>query len=202
MFLFRSVSKRDLEGVLRNGPWNFDRNMLVLVHVSGEEQPSDLNMHFGVFLVRIYDLPLMLRSEAMARKMGGNFGTFEEIDLREAHCNGRFMHIKVFVDLKQLLKRGTVVRFKEKTLRVHFKYERLPTFYFICGLLGNQLKGCEAARDMSEEGFEELEEQDLSYGAWLRASPLPRVPKDPKKKETNSRSCSKSLLNISLGQSH
>ncbi|XP_058761605.1 uncharacterized protein LOC131634999 [Vicia villosa] len=202
LFLFRFASKRDLEGVLRNGPWSFDRNLLVLARVSGEEQPSNLNMHFGVFWVRVYDLPLMLRSEAMARKLGGILGTFEEMDLREAHRNGRFLRIKVSLDLKQPLKRGTVMQFKEKNLRVHFKYERLPTFCFTCGRVGHQLKDCEAARDLSEEGFEELEEQDLSYGAWLRASPLPRVPEEPKKKETNSSSCSKSLFNISSGQSH
>ncbi|XP_058764208.1 uncharacterized protein LOC131637617 [Vicia villosa] len=201
LFLFRFSTKRDMENVLRQGPWSFDRNLLVLDRVSGEEQPSALNLHYGTFWVRIYDLPLKLRTEAMARKLGGILGSFEEMDHKEAHKNGRFLRIKATIDLKQPLKRGTVVRFKEKNLRVHFKYERLPTFCFICGRLGHQLKDCEAAEDLSEEGFKDLDEQELSYGAWLRSSPLPKLPEDQVKRESNSSSCNKSLFNISSGQS-
>ncbi|XP_058783570.1 uncharacterized protein LOC131658275 [Vicia villosa] len=159
LFLFGFSTKRDLESVLRNGPWSFDRNLLVLNRVSGEEQPSYLHMHFGVFWVRIYDLPLMLRLKAMAKKLGGILGEYEDMDQKEAHKNGRFLRIKVKIDLKQPLKRGTMVCFKEKNLRVHYKYERLPTFCFICGRLGHQMKDCEAVEDLSEEGFEELDEQ-------------------------------------------
>lgn len=50
-------------------------NILVLSKVSREEQPLKLNIYFGVFWVRVYKLPLMLRSEAMARKLGGFFGS-------------------------------------------------------------------------------------------------------------------------------
>ncbi|XP_058746499.1 uncharacterized protein LOC131619419 [Vicia villosa] len=199
--LFNFASKRDLESVLKNGPWSFDRALLVLNRVSGEEQLSDLNMHFSPFRVRIYELPLMLRSEAMARKIGSIFGTFEEMDTREACRNGRFLRIKVTVDLKSPLKRGTVVKFKEKNLRVHFKYERLPTFCFVCGRIGHQLKNCESLEELIEEGFEELEEQDLSYGQWLRVSPLPKMSEQVRKKESSSGTCSKNLFNASSSQS-
>lgn len=76
LFLFRFVAKRDLESVLRNEPWSFDRNILVLTRVSSKEQSYDLNIHFGVFWVRIYELPLMLRSETMARKVGRDLKVF------------------------------------------------------------------------------------------------------------------------------
>ncbi|XP_058727213.1 uncharacterized protein LOC131598649 [Vicia villosa] len=201
LFLFKFSSRRDLEFVLKNGPWSFDRALLVLNRVSGEEQPSDLDMHFGVFWVRIYDLPLMLRSEAMARKLGSLVGKFEELDMRDACRNGRFMRLKVTIDLKLPLKRGTMVKFKEKNVRVHFKYERLPTFCFVCGRISHQLKDCESLEDLTEEGFEELEEQDLSFGQWLRASPLPKMLEEVKKKDSSSGTCSKSLFNASSSHS-
>ncbi|XP_058742109.1 uncharacterized protein LOC131614556 [Vicia villosa] len=161
LFLFRFATNRDLKTILRNGPWSFDRNLLVLVRISGEEEPLAL--------------PLIIRTEVMAKKIGGIIGTFEKMDQKEAHKNGRFLRIKVTMDLKQPLKRGTVVKFKEKILRVHFKYERLPTFCFVCGRIGHQLKDCEALGDISEGGVKDIEEQDLSFGLWLRASPLPRA---------------------------
>ncbi|XP_058732884.1 uncharacterized protein LOC131604465 [Vicia villosa] len=201
LFLFRFTTRREMENILKNGQWSFDRNLLVLSRITGEEQPSELNMHFGTFWVRVYELPLMLRSEAMAKKLGGILGDFEELDTKEAHRNGRFLRIKVNIDLRKPLKRGTMVRFKEKNLRVHFKYERLPTFCFVCGKLGHQIKDCDVVGDLSEEGFENIEEQDLAFGAWLRASPLPRIQEEVKKKDTSSSSCSKNLFNVSSGQS-
>ncbi|CAI8612199.1 unnamed protein product [Vicia faba] len=67
--------------------------------------------------------------------------------------------------------------------------------------LGHQLKDCEVVGDLSEEGFEDLEEQDISFRFWLRASPLPRSQEEQKKKESTSSSCLESLFNISSGQS-
>lgn len=94
-------------------------------------------MNFGAFWVRIYELPLMLRSETMARKIGNIISSFEEMDPREACRTWRFMRIKVTIDLQNPLKRGTIVKFKEKDRMVHFKYERLPTFCFACGRIGH-----------------------------------------------------------------
>lgn len=56
LFLFRFSSEKDADTVLREGPWSFDRNLLILERVFGEEQPSDLEMHYRIFWVRIYDL--------------------------------------------------------------------------------------------------------------------------------------------------
>lgn len=70
LFLFCFTTKYP-ENVWRNALWSFDRNLLVLTCFSDEEQPSDLNMYIGVFWVKIYELPLMLKSEMMARKIRG-----------------------------------------------------------------------------------------------------------------------------------
>ncbi|XP_058749873.1 uncharacterized protein LOC131622870 [Vicia villosa] len=201
LFLFKFASKRDLDSVLKNGPWGFDRNLLILDRVTGEEQPSGIDMHFGTFWVRVYDLPLLLRSEPMAKKIGDILGSFEEMDMKDAHRNGKFLRIKVKMDLKKPLKRGTVVRYKEKSHRVFFKYERLPTFCFICGRVGHQMKDCEEMGDLGEEGYEDIDEQDLSYGIWLRASPLPKVYEDQRQRESSSGNCTKSLFLASSSHS-
>lgn len=137
------------------------------IKITGEEQPSDLNMHYDTFWIHIYELPLMLRSEAMEKKLGGILGMFGELDRKEAHRNGCFLRIRVTIDLRKPLKRGTMVRFKEKNLRVHFKYEHLQTFSFLCGKLGHQIKYCKEVCDIIEEGFEDIEEKDLTFEAWL-----------------------------------
>lgn len=150
IFLFKFSSKRDVEYVMRNGPWSFDRASLVLTRISGEEQPSYLNMHYGIFWVKVYDFPLVLRFESMARKLGNIMGEYVDMDMKEGYMNVRFLRIKVIADWRKALKIGTLVKFKEKNLRVHFKYERLPTFCYICGKIGHQLKDCDSLEDLNE----------------------------------------------------
>lgn len=67
--------------------------------------------------------------------------------------------------------------------------------------MGHQLKDCEMVEDLNEEGFEELEEQDPSFGQWFRASPLPKFGEEVKKKESSYNICSKEIFNVSSSQS-
>ncbi|CAI8617145.1 unnamed protein product [Vicia faba] len=116
----------------------------------------------------------------MAKKLGGILGIFEEMDQKEAHRNSCFLRIKVKMDLKKPLKPGTIVRFKER--------------------LGHQLKDCEVIENMWDEIFEDIEDQDLSFGLWLRESPLPCVFDEPKGKDSSSGTYINNIFNISSGQ--
>lgn len=71
LYLFQYTTNRDVENVLKGGPWSFDRNLFILKRVSGTEQPSEMEMHTGSFWARVYDLPLKLHTESMARRLGG-----------------------------------------------------------------------------------------------------------------------------------
>jgi hypothetical protein len=193
LFLFHFTSKRDAETVLKNGPWSFDRNLVVLKRISGDEQPSDIEMHTGEVWARIYDLPLRLRSDAMAKRLGDLLGNFIEVDNKDGNRLGKFLRVKTLIDLRKPLKRGTVVKYQGKDLRVFFKYERLPTFCFVCGKIGHQIKDCEEMDGKEEAEFEDIEEKELPFGLWLRASPLPKFSSEIKK-ENSSSSCSKSLF--------
>jgi len=193
LFLFRFSSKRDLESVVKNGPWSFDRNIVILKRISGEEQPSDIEMHTGEFWTRIYDLPLKLRSNEMAKKLGDLLGKFVEVDSKESNRLGCFLRVKTNIDLRKPLKRGTVIKYQGKNLRIYFKYERLPTFCFMCGKIGHQIKDCEDMDGKEEAEFQDVEEKEMPFGKWLRASPLPKITGEVKM-ENSSGSCSKSLF--------
>lgn len=193
LFVFRFSTKKDLESVLKNGPWSFDRNLVILKRVTGDEQPSEMPMHSGDLWARVYDLPLKLRSDAMAMKLGNSLGTFVEVDNKEGNRMGKFLRLKAIVDLRKPLKRGTMVKYQGKDLRIFFKYERLPTFCFLCGQIGHQIKDCEAMEGKDETDFEDIDEKELPFGKWLRASPLPKFSGEFKK-ENSSGSCSKNLF--------
>lgn len=52
-------------------------------------------MHFGTFWLRVYDLLLKLRSEAMAKQLGGIIGLYDENDPKESNRMGKFLRIKI-----------------------------------------------------------------------------------------------------------
>ncbi|CAJ2652060.1 unnamed protein product [Trifolium pratense] len=193
LYLFKFATKKEAELVYRNGPWSFDRNLLILNKISGNEQPSELAMDHVSFWVRVYDLPLKLRSEGIAKKLGNTVGTFEEMDFKDINRMGKFLRMRVSVDLKKPLKRGTKLNFQGKEIWVDYKYERLPNFCFACGRIGHQMRDCEDIEDHDEVQYSELEEKQQAFSPWLRASPLPKMSYEVKK-ESSSSNCSKSLF--------
>ncbi|CAI8596134.1 unnamed protein product [Vicia faba] len=165
LFLFDSPTKRDVKMVLKGEPWNFDKNIF------------DFGKSFRggtTFGPGVYDLPLNLRSETMAKQLGDIVGKFEEIDPKDTNMMRNFMRIKVKVDLRKLHKRGMILKYQERRLKLFFKYDILATFCFVCERIIHQLKDCEEIEKGALEGYNEIKEQDLSSAPWLRASPLPR----------------------------
>lgn len=193
LFLFKFSSKKEADLVCKNGPWSFDRNLLILNRISGNEQPSELAMNRASLWVRVYDLPLKLRSEAMAKKLGNILGMFEEMDMKEVNRMGKFLRIRTSLDLTKPLKRGSKLHFQGKDIWVDYKYERLPNFCFVCGRIGHQMRDCEDMAEQDQEGYSEIEEKDQAFGPWLRASPLPKLTYEPGK-ESSSSACSKNLF--------
>lgn len=195
LFLFKFSTKREADGVFKNGPWSFDRNLVVLKRTSGDEQPSNIKLSTNDFWARIYDLPLKLRSDAVAMKLGNTIGKFVEVDSQEGNRMGEFLRIKTTVDLLKPLKRGTIITYQGKNLKVFFKYERLPTFCYACGKIGHQIKDCDTLEGNGDTDFEEPDEKDCPFGPWLRASPLPKYSMDVKK-EQSSGSCSRNPFDV------
>lgn len=193
LFLFKFSSKKEADLVCKNGPWSFDRNLLILNRISGNEQPSELAMNRASLWVRVYDLPLKLRSEAMAKKLGNILGMFEEMDMKEVNRMGKFLRIRTSLDLTKPLKRGSKLHFQGKDIWVDYKYERLPNFCFICGRIGHQMRDCEDMAEHDQEGYSEIEEKEQAFGPWLRASPLPKITYELGK-ESSSSACSKNLF--------
>lgn len=196
LFLFRFSSKRDVDSVMKSGPWSFDRNLLMLKKISGEEQPSEMEMNTTEFWTRVYDLPLKLRTDATSKKLGDTIGKFVEVDPKDVNRLGKFLRVKAEIDLKKPLKRGTVIKYQGKSLRVFFKYERLPNFCYICGRVGHQIKDCDEGEGHEDVDFDDIEEKDLPFGLWMRASPLPRITGEIKTEQSSS-SCTRSLFSDS-----
>ena len=74
----------------------------------------------------------------------------------------KFMRIKVEIPIdKPLCRGGNITNVEGKWFWLTFRYERLPTFCYICGLIGHDDKHCHMSQS---KGVKERQ-----YGEWLKA---------------------------------
>lgn len=122
----------------------------------------------------MYDLPLSARTETRVKQIARSCGQFIEIDRQTLEGLGRSVRIKVRVSIAKPLKKGVKVEQRNNLpVWIPFKYERLPTFCYVCGMLGHMKKECDLAEDF--EGIRTMAEEKLPYGEWLRASPFKKA---------------------------
>lgn len=167
--LFSFQIKEDLDRVLLQGPWSFDKYILLLHKLKVGETVSSLTFHEATFWVQIHGLPTLSQTRDAGLSIGGILGKVEKVDVGDNGVNlGCFLRIRVTLDISQPLIRGRMVRMGGSDSRwVEFKYERLPVFCYLCGRLDHDEKECiEWIRRAVP-----LKAEDKQYGPWLRAIP-------------------------------
>lgn len=83
---------------------------MILSKISGDEQPSDMEMHNMAFWVRVYDFPLKLRSESLAKKLGDSLGNLRR--LTDNNRLGKFL--RIMLDLHQATQAGNLCQIPRK----------------------------------------------------------------------------------------
>lgn len=169
---FQFNAKRDLERVLAMEPWHFNKHVLVLKPVKGDIQPSMIEFNKTPFWMRLYDVPMIGRTDSTIRQIASRFGEFLELDQGTVDGLTRSVRLRILLDLKKPIKKGTKIRVgTSNPCWLPVTYERLPTFCYYCGHLGHSHKDCEQLNEHEEVRGETSDEQ-LPFGDWMRASPL------------------------------
>ncbi|KAL5768196.1 hypothetical protein ACOSQ2_014979 [Xanthoceras sorbifolium] len=96
------------------------------------------------FWVQVYNVPLLCMTKKVAKLVAESLGEVVESPMELKDCLGKFLRVKVRTDVTIPLKRGLRVWISEfeTMVTVLFRYERLPHFYFACGLLGHSFQEC------------------------------------------------------------
>lgn len=115
--------------------------------------------------VLIYDMRTGFMIERVLKEVGNYVG--EYVESCERNFNGvwrEYMRIRVTIDITKPLKRRMKIRKAGgEWIWITFKYENVPTFCFICGLVGHSEKFCNKLFDTPEEDIVK------PYGVWMRA---------------------------------
>lgn len=155
----------DLRKVLDGGPWSFEQNMLVYKQMAESEDPHLVNLNDIDIWIQVYDIPKGFISENILKSIGNYVGKYVKSD--PANFEGMwksYVRIRVTIDTQKALKRRMKIKREGGTWSwVNFKYERMGSFCFVCGIIDHTERECSIVYEHPEK------EIDRAYGAWLRA---------------------------------
>ncbi|XP_019184789.1 PREDICTED: uncharacterized protein LOC109179748 [Ipomoea nil] len=165
LMLFQFYHEFDLMRVLEDGPWVFEQNLVLIKRVEENQSLLDVELNVAEFWVQVHNLPLGFMSARVAEAVGNHIGCFVKADQRNFDGPWKtFMRVRVALNVGKPLKRKMKIKKpRGEWYWVEFKYERLPTFFFECGVLGHSERFCGKHFEVGGAVGEKL------YGAWLRA---------------------------------
>ncbi|CAH9119195.1 unnamed protein product [Cuscuta epithymum] len=153
----------DMNRVIEDGPWLFWRDLILLKVVQPDDITESMNLFETSFWVQVHNAPIKYRNLRSARKTGKFLGSFIKFEMSQFDGKqSSYLRIRVCLDVRQPLKKGTTLTQDGVKHWVDFKYEKLPSFCFICGIIGHSDKFCPMKY---EEGFV----AEKTYGVALRA---------------------------------
>ncbi|KAL5752884.1 hypothetical protein ACOSQ2_023391 [Xanthoceras sorbifolium] len=144
MFVFHLKDLKDKVSVQSRGPWHFDKSLIVLEEPMGAGEILKMKFQKSEFWVQIYNIPLMCMNKKVTKMLAETIGEVVEVPLEPKDYWGKFIRVKVRIDVTQPLKRGLRVGLSdvEMMVIVLLRYERLPVLCFACGLLGHSFQEC------------------------------------------------------------
>ncbi|XP_040932053.1 uncharacterized protein [Gossypium hirsutum] len=155
----------DRSRILNLMPWLFDKCLFSMVPFVKGKNIADYEFWLSPFWLRVYNIPIEFMDRQLALDVGNAIGALMAIDWKDR--NGawtEFMRLKVKIDISKPLRR--VVKFVsdagEEMIGV-IKYERLPDFCYLCGLIGHTTRRCQNNR-----AGDVIEDSNLQYGSWMR----------------------------------
>uniref|UniRef100_A0A803NTB2 DUF4283 domain-containing protein n=1 Tax=Cannabis sativa TaxID=3483 RepID=A0A803NTB2_CANSA len=152
LYLFQFYHEVDIERVMEGSPWTFDRVPLIFERLKVGENPRSVVLNKLEFWVQIHNLTTGFISERVVRDLGNYVGMFLKSDPNNFIGVWRdYLRVRVKLDITRPLKRKKLSR---GIMLSHFKYEDLPTFCLICGILGHSDRFCERLFDTPRDQIE------------------------------------------------
>ena len=108
---FKFSSRCQLEWVERNGPWNFENNLLLLCRLRKGLSSANIVFTYTPLWVQIWGLPFEHMTEEVGRDIGGKIGRVMEVDKRSWQADqAKFMRVRVELPIEKPLRRGDILQ--------------------------------------------------------------------------------------------
>lgn len=149
VFIFKFFHELDIQRVLDDGPWTFNQQVLLVKKLAAVDQLANIKLTELYIWIQVYDLPIGFNSDSILQSIGKYVRKFVASDPKNFQSLWRnFLRIKVAIDVRRPLRsQMRIKKSGDEWLWIKFKYERLPSFCFYCGIIGHSDKFCEALFD-------------------------------------------------------
>lgn len=117
--------------------------------------------------VQMHNISFGLMNRVYGETLEKTIGEIIKVDIDKDGAGwDHFLRVKILVDITKPLVRGNLINCSCNLLWITFKYEKLPNFCFICGIIKHHSSGCLISALNSK-----LHDKDQSqYGIWPKAS--------------------------------
>ncbi|TXG71426.1 hypothetical protein EZV62_000005 [Acer yangbiense] len=172
IFMFKFINQEERNRIWQRGPWYFEKSLIVLEKPEGRGSISQLKFNKVELWIQIHDVPIICMNKRTAKWMAEQIGRVIEIPFESKDCWGKFLKVKVQIDITKPLKRWLHLKLDKSNdiVMVSLKYERLPEFCYVCGRIGHANKECSDV----EAKIKALKGVSTKFGSWMRASVLNR----------------------------
>jgi hypothetical protein len=142
MFLQATGKRKAME----DGPWTISKEVLVVADFDEKKSIDEVEFISVPIWIRVARLPIGLMNKEAAMTIAEDIGEFMEVDFEnDDMAAGRYLGVKVRIDIRKPLRRGITVDMGEEEEEERWcplKYEFLPDFCYICGRIEHIDKAC------------------------------------------------------------
>ncbi|KAM6548135.1 hypothetical protein CsatB_019811 [Cannabis sativa] len=165
----KQILGEDKEEVLNRRPWIVANQLLNLRDWPEDGHWQSVDMSKAVFWVEIHGLPTPYLAAQNSAVIGNKVGTLLDSDRASNVVIARrgFLKIKVEILINLQLPAGFFLSINRGRREwIQFKYKKLPTFCFNCGLIEHERGGCGKQKVYA---YPPVGEAVPLYGPWLKA---------------------------------
>uniref|UniRef100_A0A803P5H9 Zinc knuckle CX2CX4HX4C domain-containing protein n=1 Tax=Cannabis sativa TaxID=3483 RepID=A0A803P5H9_CANSA len=144
-YLFQFFHEVDIGRVLDGTPWTFNKSPLIVERLKEGENPRNKALNTMEIWVQVYNLEVGFRSDRVLQGVGAYIGQYvSSCPKNFAGIWRDYFRVRVLINVEKPLKRRMrIYKNKVEWFWANFKYERVPTFCFICGIIGHSERFCD-----------------------------------------------------------
>ncbi|KAM0930961.1 hypothetical protein ACQ4PT_000661 [Festuca glaucescens] len=164
LFMFQFACLGNWEKVMDGGPWVFRGKSVLMAPYDGFTKPSSIDLNTLLIWIQIHDLPVGYKD--LIKTLAGKVGQFVSAETPSDDYTGNYYRARVRIDVRKQLKAVvSIIRNSQRQLFL-VKYERLPDWCAVCGMLGHLYK----EHGDGVHSLEKLVFKDLRVGYGFRSA--------------------------------